>query len=274
MVEKTYHSGSWYKIADLRPRLRSHAPIHRHHYRGDLWYVLQDRTSGRFHRFTPEAYLVISLMDGHRTVQAIWDIACERLADDVLTQDEVIRLLGQLHGADVLRGDVPPDILEMTERGRRQRRRKIMSSLMNPLALRLPLFDPDKVLGATLPLVRPMFTALGAVVYLAILAYGCILAGRHWAEFTENITGRMLATDSLLVLMFAYPVVKALHELGHAYAIKRWGGEVHEIGVMFLVFLPVPYVDASDSVGFHEKWRRALVAAAGILVFRRASLTP
>src|SRR6266700_3652649 len=35
---------------------------------------------------------------------------------------------------------------------------------------------------------------------------------------------------------------------------------------MFLVFMPVPYVDASSSASFREKWRRALVGSAGIIV--------
>jgi putative peptide zinc metalloprotease protein len=35
---------------------------------------------------------------------------------------------------------------------------------------------------------------------------------------------------------------------------------------MLLVFLPVPYVDASSSSAFREPWRRALVGAAGIMV--------
>jgi len=35
---------------------------------------------------------------------------------------------------------------------------------------------------------------------------------------------------------------------------------------MFLVFLPVPYVDATGSASFGQKWQRALVGAAGIIV--------
>ncbi|MDX1402539.1 MAG: hypothetical protein R3245_11505, partial [Kiloniellales bacterium] len=83
---------------------------------------------------------------------------------------------------------------------------------------------------------------------------------------TSNIADRVLATESLLILFLTYPCVKAIHELGHGYAIKRWGGEVHELGVMFLVFVPVPYVDASASSAFQGKWQRALVGAAGIMV--------
>ncbi|MBR0815176.1 peptidase M50 [Bradyrhizobium diazoefficiens] len=60
--------------------------------------------------------------------------------------------------------------------------------------------------------------------------------------------------------------MKTFHEFGHAYAVKWLGGHVHEVGVMLLVFMPVPYVDASDSAAFQDKWQRALVGAAGILV--------
>jgi putative peptide zinc metalloprotease protein len=41
---------------------------------------------------------------------------------------------------------------------------------------------------------------------------------------------------------------------------------VREMGVMFLVFAPIPYVNASAASVFPSKWRRAAVAAAGMLV--------
>lgn len=266
MSGPSLHSASWYRVADLKPRLRSHARIHRQHFRGQLWYVLQDRTSGRFVRFTPAAYLVISLMDGRRTVQQIWDIACARLGDDVLTQDETIRVLSQLHRSDVLHGDVPPDLEEMSERGTKQRRRKLVLSLLNPMAVRIPLLDPDRFLEATLPVARLLLSWAGAVAFVGIVGYALVLAGAHWSQLTGNLADRVLSTENLLVLLVAYPFVKALHELGHGYAVKRWGGEVHEMGVMFLVFMPVPYVDASAASAFHEKWQRVLVGAMGILV--------
>jgi putative peptide zinc metalloprotease protein len=265
-MERSFYSPSWYRVADIKPRLRSHARVHRQHFRGELWYVLQDPASGRFHRFTPAAYLVIGLMNGTRTVRRIWETACNRLGDDALTQDEMIRLLAQLHQADVLHADVPPDIEEMAERADKIRRRKLAMSLLNPLAVRIPLLDPDRFLTATLPVVRPLFSWLGAILILGFLLAGVTLAAMHWAELTDNIFDRVLVWESLLLLIVTYPVVKALHELGHAYAVKHWGGEVHELGVMFLVFLPVPYVDASSSAAFQEKWRRVVVGAAGIIV--------
>ena len=265
-MEKSFLSPSWYRVAGMKPRLRAHARFHRTLYRGQVWYVLQDRTSGRFHRFSQEAYLVASLLDGQRTMEAVWTLASARLGDDALTQDDTIRLLGQLHAADVLFGDVPPAIAELTQRGRDQRRRRMMGSMLNPLALRLPLVDPDPFLDGTRLVARLVFSWFGALVFLGVVGFAALLAGAYWQEIAGNVTDQVLAAENILLIAIAYPFVKAIHELGHAYAVKRWGGEVHEIGLMFLVFMPVPYVDASDAMSFPEKWRRALVGGAGILV--------
>ena len=67
-------------------------------------------------------------------------------------------------------------------------------------------------------------------------------------------------------MYFTYPVVKILHELGHAFATRIRGGEVHEMGIIFLVLMPVPYVDATASSGFTNKYHRILVSAAGMMV--------
>jgi len=82
MTDSLY-SPSWYRVASLKPRLRGHVQIHRHHYRGELWYVLQDHLSGRLQRFTPMAYQLIGMMDGKRTVREIWEqFACATLQAD------------------------------------------------------------------------------------------------------------------------------------------------------------------------------------------------
>jgi hypothetical protein len=96
-------SPSWYRVASLRPRLRKQARFHRHVYRGQVWYVVQDRASGRCQRLTPSAYQIVGLMDGRRTTQELWEAAGTRLGDEGPTQDETIRLLGLLHARPPLR---------------------------------------------------------------------------------------------------------------------------------------------------------------------------
>jgi putative peptide zinc metalloprotease protein len=265
-VKGPLFSASWYRVAGLTPRLRSHAQIHRHEYRERLWYVLQDHSTQRFHRFSPPAYLVIGLMDGRRTVQEIWDVAQARLDEEAPTQDELIQLLGQLHAADVLQCDVPPDAAEVLRRHDQQRERRWRSQLLSVLSWRVPVMDPERFLQRTLPLVRPLLGWTGALIWLSVVGAATVVAAAHWTDLTRNVVDQVLAPTNLLLLWLAFPLVKLLHELGHAYATRAFGGEVHDLGIMILVLTPVPYVDASAASAFRSKWQRILVGAAGMLV--------
>ena len=260
------YSPSWYRVAELRPRLRSHVRVHRHHYRGELWYVLEDRVSRRMHRFNPAAYYLIGLMDGQRTVQQIWDSAAHRFGDDVPTQHEAIQLLGQLHAAEVLQSDVAPDVAELLRRARKGRPSLWLQNLRSPLAMRLPLFDPDRFLERWLPWYRPLFGRAGALLWLLVVGVAIATSAAHWRELTENFSDRVLAPQNLLLVALIFPLVKLVHEFGHAAATKAWGGEVHEMGVMFLVLMPIPYVDASAASAFRQTHRRVIVGAAGMIV--------
>ena len=266
MSNEAFHSPSWYRVASLRPSLKRQAGIRRHRFRGEIWFVVQDPASGRFNRLTPAAYQLLGLMDGARKMAEVWDAAIEQLGDETPGQDEVIQLLSQLHSADLLHCEVSPDSAELFERFARQDRGRSKSNWRNPFSIRLPLWNPDRFLARTLPYLRPAFSRLGAFLYCAVVGYALVIAALHWPELTQNLADRALAFDNLVILWLCFPVVKLLHELGHAYATKAGGGEVHEMGILFLVFMPVPYVDASAASGFRSKWRRVLVGAAGMLV--------
>jgi putative peptide zinc metalloprotease protein len=259
-------SQSWYRVAGLKPRLRMHARLHRHLYRGEVWYLLQDPASSRIHRFGPGARLIIAAMDGERSVEQLWELANRRLGENAPSQDEVINLLGQLHVADLLQTDVTPDVAELFERGEKQDKQRRRRSYANPMAIRIPLWDPDAFLNAVRPLLRLGWSRWGALAWLAVVAPALVLAVFHWHDLTHNFSDRVLALDNLLSVAIVFPMIKALHELGHAAATKAGGGEVHDMGIIILVLLPVPYVEASAANVFRSKYRRAMVGAAGMAV--------
>ena len=259
-------SASWYRVADLKPRLRTHARMQRHRYRGQVWFVLQDPASGRAHRFTPAARLIINGMDGAHSVAQLWEIANRRLGDASPTQDELIHLLGQLHASDLLVSDVSPDVAELFERMQRQERQRVRRAIGNPMALKLPLVDPDRLLDRMMPLMRPLWGWRGMLLWLAVVLPALLLVPPHFGELTNGIADRVFAVNNLLMIWLLFPLIKALHELGHGIAAKAGGGEVHDMGIMLLVLMPVPYVDASSSSLFRSKYERAVVGAAGMMV--------
>ncbi|HEY4372169.1 MAG TPA: biotin/lipoyl-binding protein [Burkholderiales bacterium] len=261
----TLYSSSWYRVATLKPRLRAHAQVHRHVYRGEIWYVLQDHSSGRYHRFTAVANTIIGLMDGRRTVQEIWDMAYLRLGQDVPPQDEVIKLMGDLHRADLLQSDVAPDLGEIGRRRQQHQTMRWKQYFGNPTALRFPLFDPDRLLTRAMPWLKPLFGWGGVFLWLLVVGSALALAGMHWRELSAGSLERIFSTGNLFLMWLTFPVVKLLHELGHAISVKARGGEVHEMGIMLLLLMPIPYVDASATSAMPERRWRALVGAAGML---------
>ncbi len=257
-------SASWYRVAALKPRLRSHVRLSRHRYRGERWFVMHDPASGRTHRYNPAARLVLNGMDGTRSVEELWAMADRLLGETAPTQDELIQLLAQLHAADVMVCDVTPDVAELFDRGQRQERARVRQRFANPLAIKLPLLDPDRLLNHLWPWLKPLWNRWGLLLWLALVLPAALLAVLNGRELTSNMADRVFAAHNLFMLWLLFPVIKVLHELGHGLATKARGGEVHEMGLMLLVLMPVPYVDATAANAFPNKRDRALVAAAGM----------
>lgn len=259
-------SGHWYRVAGVAPRLRDHLRMHAHRYRDQPWYVVEDRLSGKFHRFDQQAWRIMSLLDGSHSLESIWQKLASEADEATLSQEDILALLGQLHALDLLATDTLPDLAELGERDRRQSRQKVLAKYMNPLALRIPLVDPDRFLAKLVAWLKPVLNRWGALAWGLWVVPAIVLAASHWSELTNNVGERLLAMDNLLLLAVLFPLVKALHELGHGVACKMKGGDVHDMGVMLLIFLPVPYVEASSAWSFPNKRDRMLVGAAGMLV--------
>ncbi len=258
-------SPHWYRVAYLKPRLRSGVRVSRQQVRGQIWYVLTDPVSGRHHRFNGLAYALIAGCDGRLTIDELWAQRVDAEGDDAPTQAQAIDVFAQAFGANLLGGDVAPDaggVMKAQGKRNAQRRR----AALNPLAFKLPLWDPDRFLDAQVHRLAWCFGAAVRCFFLVLLLLGALLLLTNIGEVSRATATQLNHGRMLILLWLAYPFVKALHELAHAFAVKAYGGEVHEMGVTLLLLTPVPYVDASASIAFDDKRQRAVVGAAGIVV--------
>jgi putative peptide zinc metalloprotease protein len=255
----------WYGVVHLRARLRPHVRVHRQRYRDQTWYQLSSPMSGRRHRINQAAYRFVGRLDGRRTVAEAWDELIETFGDAALTQDDAIRILGQLNAADLLQCELTPDI-EKLFRLQRTRAHKKRWLELNPLAIRVRLFDPSRQLASFDPWLARLFSPAASVVWLAAVLPALLIVATHWSELRAYAASHIDTPRYLVIGWIAYPVLKALHELGHALAVRRWGGEVHDVGFTLFVLVPVPYVDASAANSFTRRSQRAVVSAIGIML--------
>jgi len=267
MIGSSLFSDQWHRVRDVRPHLARDVIVSRHVYRGRTAYVLHRRATTGFHRLDAVSFELVDHLDGNISVGELWERAIAERDQDAPTQDEWISLLAELHAAQLIVVDrrVPEEKLfnlreEHHSATRRQR-------YLNPLYLRFALHDPDKWLNQCVPLAQRLFSRSAAIIWLLLMVLACISLIVYSEPLFNDLTdGSILNARNTLLFLLIYPPLKLIHELAHALAVKRAGGEVHETGLALMVFLPMPYVDASASALFADKVDRMLVSSAGIIV--------
>jgi putative peptide zinc metalloprotease protein len=262
--EHSLSSPVWYRVASLTPRLRGHVRVERQRLRGDRWYLLVDGTTQRAHRIDARAWAFVGLCDGERSVEQIWQATLKRGEDDAPTQGEVVELLSRLHEAGLMQANLPVDAERLHDAACKRRRRQRRAAV-NPFSFRVAVGDPSALLDRIAPWAGRLFDTPALLLWAALVGTALLLAIGE-AGALQAHAARWLASQHYLALMWlAYPPIKALHEAAHALAVRRFGGDVREVGVTLLLLTPVPYVDASAANAFRERRERVLVSAAGIM---------
>ena len=261
--ENLFHE-SWHRIAKQYITLRASVNVQKQYYRGHLWYVLQDPFSNQYYRLNPNAYRFFSRLTLKSTVEETWEESFKKEPDTTPSQGDIIELLAQLYHANLLHYQLPPDSKKLFEKHRKKQHKMIKSTLTNIMFFKIPLFDPDRFLNAIKPIINIMISPFGALIWIGMMIYGGMLTMENFGGLKDQ-SQAILSVDNLPLLYLAMVIIKSLHELGHCFFVKKYGGEVHTLGVMFLILNPVPFMDASASWFFRNKWHRVLVGFGGMI---------
>jgi multidrug efflux pump subunit AcrA (membrane-fusion protein) len=249
------------------PRLRPDLAIVEQIFRGETSFVVKDPATQKYFRFRPVEMGVMRYFDGTRSPDEIASALAEQGLK--LTARAVEGFARKLGAIGLMERTLAERTTLELERMRAERRKRRRPALFRGelLRMRWSLGDPDRLFDRTLPAIRWMFTR-GFIIasVLAFAAYFLIL-GTKWTAFSTTVSQlyslSTITFGSIVVLWFTGLVVILIHELGHGYTCKYFGGEVHEMGLMLIYFQPAFYCNVNDAWSFPTLRARLWVTAAG-----------
>lgn len=264
MSERPTFSPHWHRVAQTKPRLRPHVQMTRQRYRGRRWHVAHDPASNKFYRLSPVSHEIVGLLDGVRTVEDAWKIVATKHGDEAPTQPEVIQLVSNLYNSNLLSIEASPETEQLLRRQKDRLVKKVQSQALGIMYFRMKLFNPDGIISAVEPVLRPLIGRVGLVLWAVFILFTLSRLAGHTEALADGFKDA-IAPGNWGWLIVVYVLAKALHELGHGVICKRFGGQVPEFGTLLLVLVPSPYVDASACWGFSSRWQRMAVGAGGMI---------
>jgi len=249
------------------PRLREDVTIVEQVFRGETSYVVKDPATQKYFRFRPVEVGVMRCFDGRRTPdEIVAELAAQGLR---LTTAAVEGFARKLAGIGLLERSLADRTTLELERIRAERRRRRQPALFRGelLRMRWSFGDPDALFNRVMPAIRWMFTPAFIWASAALFAVYFVILAATWDEFSKTLVElyslSSITLATVVILWVTALVVILIHELGHGFTCKYFGGEVHELGFMLIYFQPAFYCNVNDAWSFPALRARLWVTAAG-----------
>jgi putative peptide zinc metalloprotease protein len=252
----------------VRIRLRGDLAIAPQKYEGRTYYVVKDPVSLRYYRFKEQEHFLIQLMNGRHTLDDAQKEFEKRFRPERLTLEDLEGFAQQLLTAGLAQNESPQAGKQLFDRRKKRLRSEWMQALTNILYIKIPIFDPDKLLTKMVGSTSWIFTNWFLLLSVGIMLSAVMLVAIHFETFLDRLPAyhEFFSFKTVVYLWVALGVVKVIHEFGHGLSCKAFGGECHEMGALFLVFSPCLYANVSDAWTLPNKWHRIIISAAGIYV--------
>ena len=243
-------------------------------------YVIKRREGREYFSVGPQEACLLELLNGKNSFSDIQGTYFERFAQNLSEADlgeflqavQPMGLLQTLPKPESGLGKAPSEgvsekdpVFSKTRSSSTESVRPKKRSPLNGqsvLFFRIPLCDPDAFLErlvSWIPFVWTRgFLVLSSCVMLAAL---CVMISSSHL-LVAGISKTHGWSDAILFLCVMLGCTW-LHEMAHGATLKRFGGEVHDSGMLLMFFTPCLYCNVSDAWLIPDKWKRLAITAAG-----------
>ena len=238
----------------------------------DTEFVVKNRETRKFFSVGQVEYFLLGYLDGESTRSQLREGYARELGEplDNADIDEFLELVksqgfladqpsscslskqGSAESAAVASHPVAKKLWKGLKRLRSQ----------NLLFVRVPLFDPDKVLNWIEPRIRWVWTRSFFFASLLMMAAALGISWTNRSELVETAVYSM-GWETIVLFLGVVFVATLVHEMAHGLTCKHFGGEVREVGFLLMLMMPCMYCNVSDAWMIPEKSKRLWITAAG-----------
>jgi putative peptide zinc metalloprotease protein len=252
----------------LKVKLRPDLIVQPQFYEGMTHYVIKDPIALKYFRFKVEEYFLLQQFDGKQPLQDVKRAFERKYRPQTITVDDLLRFASQLHEAGIAQIDSPDQAQALVRRHKKNQWKKIWQFFANILYIKIPVVDPEKMLSGMYPYFRWIYTSWFIAFSVGMMLAALTLVASQYQTFSARLPDfqSFFNWHSIVYFWCSLAIIKVIHEFGHGLTAKHFGGEVHEMGMLFLVLTPALYCDVTDSWLLPSKWKRIWISAAGIYV--------
>ncbi|QDU59494.1 Peptidase family M50 [Planctomycetes bacterium Pan216] len=252
----------------IKVRMRPDLVINQQRYAGQSFFIVKDPVSLKYYRFREEELFLLKQFDGVNTLDDIRHAFVEKFRPQRISVSDLEKFVQQLLQAGIATADTPQVGQRLYERFKKKKRDKIKQLFANILYLKVPIFDPEWLLKKIIPWTGWFYSLPAFIVMIGLMLSAGLLVLVNWDTFVGKLPSyeNFFTWRNLMYFWVTLAVVKVIHEFGHGISCRKFGGEVHEMGFLFLVLTPCLYCNVSDAWMLPNKWHRVVIGAAGIYV--------
>ena len=252
--------------AQMLPRIRPEMKVYQQVYDGQPYWVYKDPMSLRYYRFNREEHFIIEQLAENITLGELIERHQKHFNGQNINGGEIAEFIRSLLSKNILIINHPDRDELFYNSAKKIHKKKLIGKFVSFLYLKIPLYDPDKHISKIVDKISFIWSPAFFIFYLFTLAVAGALVVDRWNDFSAMFMESFYSIWNLPLLFAAIWITKIIHEFGHGFTCKHYGGEVHEIGLLFLIFMPMLYCNITDSWIFRNKLHRVMATAAGILV--------
>lgn len=230
---------------------------------GEGEYVVKLPSSGKYFKIGDIEHFLLSKLDGRNSVQAISQ-AFEQRFGDPLTAEELDEFIDAVKPLGIFSksksGSSSEDSHE--EADLEHEADPEFGGKGNLLFYRRTLFNPDAMLNWLEPRLRFLWTRTFVVCSAMAMLAAMSIVWQNRSDLVSTFPQAM-RWEAMLMFWVTMIAVTMIHEMAHGLTCKHYGGEVREIGVLFLFFTPCFFCNVTDAWLIPKKSHRLWVTLAG-----------